>query len=200
MSYLDKLTELASSTEAKAVRIYELFKEGKISKTEAIATMTAMVSKANLRAASLADYSLAATLSLETGKAVPAIGITVQSGGTKAARAIKKILDTPTANADMLMRVKRFAHSEPLGAAARGSSKAIQAQPMVEGWVRGLDPDPCQLCQWWWRDGRVWPKNHRMPHHKGCMCIQIPTLSARNIIPLSGTVWRPPTRKKMGTI
>lgn len=176
MSYVEKLSEMASSTEAKAVRIYELFKAGKISKTEAIGTMSAMVSKANLRAAALADYSLAATLTLETGQAVPATGVTVQSGGTKAMRAIKKILDTPTANADMLMRIQRFAHSEPLGAGARAYSKAIKTQPMVDGWVRGLDPDPCQLCQWWWRDGMIWPDSHPMPHHKGCMCFPIPTL------------------------
>ena len=180
MSYFDKLDTLAKTTQAKALVILDHFKAGRISKTEAIGTMSALISKANLKAAALADFSLAATITLETGQVTPALGVTIQSGGTRAKRAIKQILDTPTADADMAMRIGRLAHSEPLGAAVRASNKALSGQKLVEGWVRKLDPDPCQLCRWWWRDGQVWPKNHPMPHHKGCQCIQEPVFTEQN--------------------
>lgn len=185
MSYFEMLDSLANATEAKALAILALYRDSKISKTEAVATMAALVSKANLRAAALSDFSLAATITLETGVAASPLGVTVQSGGTKAKRAIKQILDTPTAKADMAMRIGRLAHSEPLAAAVRASDKAIKGQPLVEGWVRQMDPDPCQLCRWWWRDGQVWPKDHPMPHHKGCQCIKKPVFTERKTKPQS---------------
>ena len=175
MTYTEKLTGLGDATEVKATKIFELYRVGRITKTQAIATMSSLISKANLKAAALADYSLAATLTLATGTAVPATGVTVRSGGTVLARSIREILNTPAEDADMLMRVQRLARIEPIGAGARAYSKAIKAQPLVDGWVRGLSANACQLCRWWWRDGQLWPDTHAMPHHKGCTCTQIPT-------------------------
>ncbi|WP_417365046.1 hypothetical protein [Glutamicibacter arilaitensis] len=177
MSYFEKLDAHATATQAKALNILDLYRAGKITKTEAIATMSAMLGKANLRAAALADFSLAATITLETGIPTAATGVSIRNNSRVAGRAIKQILDTPTAKADMVMRIGRLARSEPLGAAVRASDRAMAAQPLVEGWVRKLDPDPCQLCRWWWRDGQVWPKNHPMPHHKGCQCIKEPVFT-----------------------
>lgn len=188
MSYFEKLSQLAETTEGKALVILELYRDGKISKTEATATMAAMVSKANLRAAALADYSLAATITLTTGTPTPAVGVKIRSNSTIAARAIKKILETPTDSADMAMRIGRFARSEPLGAAVRASDIAIVSQPQVVGWVRLMDPDPCEMCRWWWREGRVWPKNHRMPYHKGCQCQKQPVFSGPTPKPVGSNV------------
>ena len=71
---------------------------------------------------------------------------------------------------DVATRLARLARAEPLEAAHQGTNAAMQEQPLVEGWVRQFDADPCQLCVWWWREGRVWPKEHPMPRHKGCNC------------------------------
>ena len=49
---------------------------------------------------------------------------------------------------------------------------------LVEGWTRSVS-GACQLCNWWSRDGRVWPKDHTMPRHKGCRCTQNPVLVER---------------------
>lgn len=67
-------------------------------------------------------------------------------------------------------QVARLARCEPLEAAQKASHDAMQQQPLVEGWIRHMDANPCQLCVWWWREGRVWPKAHPMPTHKGCNC------------------------------
>lgn len=190
MSYFEKLDAHAKATEAKALRILELFQAGKISKTETIGTMAALLSKANITAVALADYSLAATITLQTGVVTPALGVNLQSGGTRAKRAIKMILDTPTADADMAMRIGRLAHSEPLSAAARATDRAMSGQRLVEGWTRLLDPNPCQLCRWWWRDGQVWPKNHPMPRHKGCQCIQQPVFEEKTFSSSTGRKYK----------
>lgn len=74
------------------------------------------------------------------------------------------------APADAQMRLDRLARSEVFEAAQQGALDAMQQQSQVEGWIRQMDADPCQLCVWWWREGRIWPKAHPMPRHKGCNC------------------------------
>ena len=68
------------------------------------------------------------------------------------------------------MRIERLARSELLEAAQNATIDAMQQQPLVEGWTRQMDDDPCQLCRWWWREGRIWPKEHPFQSHKGCNC------------------------------
>lgn len=70
------------------------------------------------------------------------------------------------------MRLGRLAWSEVIGSARTVSADYMRGSKKVRGWVRQLDSDPCQLCEWWWRDGRVWPASHEMPVHTGCACAQ----------------------------
>ncbi|MCV7303113.1 hypothetical protein H7J93_26160 [Mycobacterium barrassiae] len=78
--------------------------------------------------------------------------------------------EKPTNSPDM--RLERLARSEVFEAAQQATHDAMQKQLLVEGWVRQFDADPCQLCRWWWREGRIWPKAHPMPRHPGCNCTQ----------------------------
>lgn len=70
------------------------------------------------------------------------------------------------------MRVGRLALSESIESARAVSADYMRGSELVEGWVRELDSDPCELCRWWHRDGRVWPAGHSMPTHQGCACAQ----------------------------
>lgn len=79
----------------------------------------------------------------------------------------------------MLARVLRLAESEPVQAAQQAMGAAIRSNG-AEGWRRGLNEGACQLCEWWERDGEIWPADHDMPTHNGCMCIQIPTTDKRS--------------------
>lgn len=67
------------------------------------------------------------------------------------------------------------------GAVARAGQdvrqQAVRSSPLTEGWRRGIDSKSCELCTWWWREGRVWPKTHHMPRHRGCTCVQVPVLA-----------------------
>lgn len=74
--------------------------------------------------------------------------------------------------AQLITRMERLARAEAIDAAQSGYGKAMARSEKVEGWKRGLESDACQLCTWWWRDGRIWPKNHTMPTHPGCACSQ----------------------------
>lgn len=87
------------------------------------------------------------------------------------AAGVDTILAAPTPEA-LAMQLGRMALSEAIEA-ARGSTTAIMRRSKkVDGWTRQLDSDPCELCRWWARDGRIWPAGHEMPTHKGCACAQ----------------------------
>lgn len=73
---------------------------------------------------------------------------------------------------EVLMRLGRLALAEAIESARNTTATYMRGSKKVRGWVRELDSDPCELCRWWWRDGRVWPENHDMPVHKGCACAQ----------------------------
>ena len=74
--------------------------------------------------------------------------------------------------------IARLARAETFTAGQSAYSDGIASSPHTKGWIRGLEPDACQLCRWWWREGRVWPKAHPMPTHKGCTCSPIPVVRA----------------------
>lgn len=71
-----------------------------------------------------------------------------------------------------IMRTGRLALAESMDAARAEAAELMKGQRRVAGWTRQLDSDPCELCTWWARDGRVWPALHTMPTHKGCACAQ----------------------------
>lgn len=73
-------------------------------------------------------------------------------------------------------RLDQLARGAVSRAGQTARADALRSSPLVEGWVRGLDSTACQLCVWWWREGRTWPKSHHMPRHPGCTCVQVPRL------------------------
>lgn len=68
--------------------------------------------------------------------------------------------------------VHRLARSEAVQAGQRTFHRTMSRARSVKGWTRVPEPDACELCEWWARDGRVWPRDHAMPTHKGCTCAQ----------------------------
>ena len=73
------------------------------------------------------------------------------------------------------MRLARLGYSVAIEEAQRGYGDALRNDSWGDGWTRGMDDHACQLCEWWSRDGRIWPKAHPLQTHKGCKCQQIPT-------------------------
>lgn len=73
-------------------------------------------------------------------------------------------------------RLAQLVRSVVAQAGQEARATAVRRSPLVAGWSRGLDSKSCELCRWWWREGRVWPKTHHMPRHPGCTCVQVPEL------------------------
>lgn len=81
------------------------------------------------------------------------------------------------AAAAAIERMERLARSETSEAAQRAAQDAMRGDGRFEGWRRELNGDACQLCTWWWRNGRVWPKTYSMPRHPGCDCWPRPVMA-----------------------
>ena len=144
------------------------------------AALAAVLAAYNGRAASLAASAFAAQAMAATHRAV-AVSVGAVPDDTDR---LAKAATTVARRGPRLGGARR--HHRPAGprrtvdTAARTYSGQLAASPLVEGWTRAMDAAPCQLCRWWWREGRVWPKNHPFQTHTGCACVPRPVW-AKNI-------------------
>jgi hypothetical protein len=172
--YQGSTESLAATAQAQAIEVYTAYQAGQLTRDQAAALIVAVINEANAAAVSLADAGLSVQIEQVTGLPAPATGIAPTDGADRLEKAVNTILDEeqtdPKLPDSTSMRIERLARSEPLDAAQNAAIDAMQRQPLVEGWTRHMDADPCQLCRWWWREGRIWPKEHPFQSHKGCNC------------------------------
>ena len=133
----------------------------------------------NGRARSLAATAFAAQASIVTATPTPVTVLPLPDDTDRLAKAATTVLDVARASDVPEAIIGRLGRAEPLNTAARTYSGSLGASPLVEGWTRQMDADPCQLCRWWWREGRVWPKEHRFQTHTGCACVPRPVWRKR---------------------
>lgn len=177
-----RLAELADRTAAQVLAILEQVAQGLVS-LDAVPELAAVVAElGGVQAAALTTAELELVISSAVGRPVslPEPGSFVD--GQKIQAAAATVVAGP---ADELeQRLARLARSVVARAGQDAREQGIRSSPAVEGWTRGLDSKSCELCGWWWREGRVWPKSHHMPRHPGCTCVQVPVI-ARDIAGLS---------------
>jgi hypothetical protein len=168
---------LSARTRSEVLTVYGQWLAGAMDADTAVLVIAGIVNRANAAAAALADVWLVAQIEAQSGIATTAAGLIALDDSERLVKAVTTILDEPDS---IDTRLDRLARAEPLEAAHQATTEAIKAQPLVEGWTRAMDADPCQLCRWWWREGRIWPKEHRFQRHKGCNC-QPRVVVSRNI-------------------
>lgn len=165
---------LAANTQTKVLAIWAALQAGRLTQDAAEELIAAVINRANATATTLADVFLSLQIEQASGRPTPATGLAPADDQDRLVKAANTILSAPEpaeGEPDQpSMRLERLARSEPLETAQNATTTAMQSQPLVEGWTRQMDADPCQLCRWWWRDGRIWPKEHPFQTHKGCNC------------------------------
>lgn len=174
MSYEDTLRELGGETAARVLALYELVERGDLTLPEFRELAAVILAAANARGVTLAELSLYAFLAQAIGTPAPAVGVPPTPHQIDADRLTRALVTITESELDTRMQLDRLARSEPVEASQRAYGEAMDRSPRVSGWVRNLESGACQLCQWWSRDGRVWPTDHRMPTHKGCHCTPTP--------------------------
>lgn len=178
MTYRDQLVALSEKSETAVIRVYRKYVAGEISKEATKSLLAAVIAQANSRAVALADLALAAQLMLALGEPVAVAGTVAPLTDTeRLIAAAATVLAVAEESESSEAIVGRLGRNEPLSSAAESFSAGMKKNRRVKGWVRDLEPDACQLCEWWWRDGRVWPAAHPMPRHPGCTCSQKPVVA-----------------------
>uniref|UniRef100_A1UHG2 Phage head morphogenesis domain-containing protein n=1 Tax=Mycobacterium sp. (strain KMS) TaxID=189918 RepID=A1UHG2_MYCSK len=166
-NYQTATAALSARTQTEVQAIYARLAAGEITQDTAAVLIAATVNRANAAATALADVWLVAQIEELSGIATTTVGLPAVDDSDRLIQAAMTILgDRDSVD----MRLDRLARAEPLESAHRATVDAIKEQPLVQGWTRAMDGDPCQLCRWWWRQGRVWPKAHPFQRHKGCNC------------------------------
>lgn len=177
MSYQETLDRLSADTEMKAQRVLDQLEAGDIDQETAVALLTAIIFVGQKRGAAVAELSFAAQVSAMSGTPTVAAGVTANEQKDIVMKVISRTVSKSRGIDETRTRMVRIARNEPQEIAKQTYGKALERSPKVEGWTRGLDSDPCELCVWWARDGRVWPKDYPLAHHKGCQCTQVPVLA-----------------------
>lgn len=174
MSFETVVLGVSDSAVKKAENLLRLYHAGDLSRDLFVELMSMLVDQSRGRGAAAAVQVLQEYLeiALEDVRVMsPQIPATDFDRLTTAANTIfESELDTG-------MQFERLVRGEVTAAAQRAYENTLQRLPEVSGWTRGLDSKACELCRWWWREGRVWSKNHPMPRHTGCVCHQVPIVT-----------------------
>lgn len=177
MAYVDTLKALAAETEREVLVAYRSYVEGLLDEDETVVLIATYIARANGRARMLADNAIALELMAQLGEVVPVAGVPIPDDTDRLLLAAGTVL-TVAAKSDVPEAIiARLARSEPLESAAKAYSDAMVRSGRTKGWVRQRSATACQLCTWWWREGRVWPAEHPFQHHKGCTCTPKPVVA-----------------------
>lgn len=172
----EALGRLSSTLQRRLRMLWDEVEDGTLTRAEFVRVATNMVLASNARGYALGAATVRHLIEQEVGVAE----VTKPSRAphhlneVRLATALETILATEAL--DTVMQLERLGDNEPKQAAADGSGDVVRRSRWVEGWVRSLDSEACELCVWWWREGRVWRTNHIMPRHTGCTCTPTPVV------------------------
>jgi len=167
--YQTLVGRIREDTKRKVMAAWRMYGTGQLTRAQFQQLAAAILGQAGAKAAAAADVSVSLELSALNRRLEATAGVLPKRRTYM--DALVTILDDT--DHDTIMQLERLALNAPLEAAQTAASTAI-SQSSASGWVRQMDPDPCQLCRWWWREGRVWPPDHAMPTHPGCECVSRP--------------------------
>lgn len=176
---VDAWAELGQRAGDDAVELVRRLLETGASLEEIADALAVLVGAHNSAAGAVAE-ALAAEQLAAWGAAAPpdsATGLAHQLNADRLRQAAGTVLERlDLADLATLATVEigaeRLARAEAVKAAQANYGSTMASSEDTGGWVRQLEPDACQLCRWWSRDGKTWPSDHPMPTHTGCTCAQ----------------------------
>lgn len=181
LRFEDMLERLGEQGRAAVMHTYELWQAGHVSRETFLEVTSSLLELITQQAHVYGHLSYAEVAALITDRAAdPGAAIANMGASGQTASRINQSLATILDGdpEQVVTRLQRIGLVLPIEETQSAYGKSLRADPEVEGWKRGLDDSACQLCRWWWREGRIWPKDHPMPTHKGCKCQQVPTMAA----------------------
>lgn len=173
MTYQGVLNSIREDTQRKVMAAWRMYGIGAVDKTRFLQLASAILGQAGSAAAAAADLAISFEMTRLNRRIAATAGVIPTRTMQTYMDSLKTVLDEGPEG--LLMRLERLSLNAPLDAAQEARGRAIEASG-ASGWVRQMDADPCQLCRWWWREGRVWPADHPIPRHSGCECVARPVI------------------------
>lgn len=171
----EALNRVSTAQQATVLALWENVEAGDLTESEFVEVVAAIITRGNALGYTLGAATVRSRIEALTGTPeLVGVATTAHLDPDRIRGALGTVL---ASDLDTVMQLSRLVDNEPKQAAATGTADAISGSPKVTGWTRDLDGDPCQLCVWWSRDGRVWPSDHPMPRHTGCACTQTPVVA-----------------------
>ena len=170
------LTRLGGQGSGALLNTYRLYTAGLVDRQTFLAVSSELMQHINTqgRAYGRLSYESASSVMADREPRLERAA-TVDNPNTstvKIQQSLETILDGDQEQIEQ--RLERLGKTLPIDETQAGYAAQLQADDLATGWTRLLDAAGCELCEWWARDGRVWPKRHPMPRHKGCKCQQLP--------------------------
>lgn len=176
----DTIVQLSEQSEKRVLAVYRLYVAGKLSRDETATAIANIIAAANGQAGAVADLAMTSEVFAQIGEPVPVATGRVPDDTSRLTEAAQTALEVAEASEVPEAIIARLGRCEPLERAAASYSDAMVRTGRTKGWVRDRSANCCELCEWWWRNGRIWPAEHPFQHHKGCTCTPKPVV-ARNI-------------------
>ena len=165
------LDGIAADNEDHALAVYAAYQAGSIASDFTTVSIAARISQGNAAAVAVADSYVQQAIE-ELGAPALTTGVLPEDDLERLTKAVDTILTEPSEDTPET-RLTRLSTAEPFATGQRAAVDAMTRQSLVEGWVRHFESaNPCQLCVWIWREGRVWPSNHPFQvMHPGDKCV-----------------------------
>lgn len=187
MSYSEQLDALGESVADQVQQLHEQHEAGELDRDTFVELALVLVLLGMAQAAALSELSLTAQLAAAgVADPFPRVVIRPDPAGreARARAALHEALSAPPEQRTERLRME--SRSETLRSGSESYSGAVSSRSdEIAGWTRGLNVDACQLCRWWHREGRVWPSDHPMPQHKGCLCAPVVKMGGRPARPVA---------------
>lgn len=186
LRFEDMLERLGSQGREAVLNTYQLYEAGLIDSDTFVEVASELLQHINERSSVFGQtsYAQVRAILLDTVTELPAtVTPTASSSSGALAQSLTTILEGEPEQ--IIGRLERLGYVLPIESTQESYSAALQADGMVEGWQRGLNDDACQLCRWWSRDGRIWPKVQPFQTHKGCKCQQVPKVASEDDVPIT---------------
>lgn len=176
LRYEDMLERLGSQGRSAVLNTYRLYTAGLIDRHTFLEVSSELLQHINERGRAYGrlSYENASAIMQDMEPALDRAAKVEQPNTRphKIREALQTVVDGEPEQIEQ--RLARLGYVLPIDETYAGYAAELQADDVATGWTRLLDGEGCELCEWWSRDGRVWPKLHPMPRHKGCKCQQIP--------------------------
>lgn len=173
MSFETTISEIVKKATGRAAKLVTMYEAGDIGLQLFLDSMGQLVDQARAQGSAKAVQILRAYV--ESALEVPVV-ISPSIPAADFQRLTQALTTILGSDHDTIMQIERLIRGETTQAAQDAYGDSMKNIPEVEGWVRGLDSGACELCRWWWREGRVFRPEHRMPTHTGCLCHPVPTV------------------------